>query len=338
MTKRRSKRYRKNGTSSQGTENPVLLPGLGGEPFGSVAERAPGPPSRYDMERMHRAMGKLLAEKDFEDVDEMNAYLDSCFAGRKIDDIVGEMEPDPIAEAQDLAYGAMEAETLEEAFALSSEALKLDPNCVDALMFVATAAADTVKERIEGVRVVLARAEENFGSEYMAETAGHFWGVVETRPYMRARQALIALLEDDGQLEEAIRECERSLELNPNDNQGLRDVLRGLYLRVGNLEGVRRLAEDYDDSMFAASAWSMVLERFLSGELTEAQKLVRRAHKDNPHVAGYLTGRKRLPKDSPECYSPGDANEAVCCCELIGEAWCSHPKAMKWLKSLKGLG
>jgi len=49
--------------------------------------------------------------------------------------------------------------------------------------------------------------------------AGHFWGLPETRPYMRARAALAEALQRAGRIEAAVAEMAGVLELNPNDNQ-----------------------------------------------------------------------------------------------------------------------
>lgn len=41
------------------------------------------------------------------------------------------------------------------------------------------------------------------------ENIGHFWGMIETRPYMRARNRKITILMDLGRYTEAIKECEK---------------------------------------------------------------------------------------------------------------------------------
>ncbi len=292
---------------------------------------------RHEMERAQRAMARLMAEKDFENADEANKYLKTMFSGKKTDDIIAEVDQNPADRAQDLAYAAMDAETLDETLILCGRAVENDPGCVDALLLIAALTSDGDEERIRNIRKVVARAEDDFGQKYMDETRGHFWGYVETRPYMRVREALIHSLQSTGKIKEAIAECEESLALNPRDNQGIRDILRGLYFEVEDLEGVRRLHKEFPGSMLATANWGHVLERFLSGNFEEAEKALRHAHKSNKHVLAFLTGRKRLPEGLPGHYSPGDSDEAVCCCDLIGEAWRSHSKAMKWLKGVKGL-
>lgn len=308
-----------------------LLPGLGGDPWGA----APVPGTRMDMERMSRAITKLMSEQEFESDEEADAFMASLMGPGRLDDILAQFESDPAEEAQDLAFQAQQVETDEEALALCEQALKLDPGCIDALLIKATLEAPSDRVHASLLRVIIRDAEARFGEAFMRENRGHFWGFVETRPYMRARECLVAVLTVLGEVEAAIAECEAMLDLNPGDNQGIRDRLRGLYLQADNTEGVRRLAKEYPDSMLAVPQWAKVLERWISGDLKTAAKTARTAHKQNRHFVPFILGKKRIPDSSPGYYAPGDVTEAIHCVEMLGHAWLEHPEAMVWLDGLK---
>ena len=79
-----------------------------------------------------------------------------------------------------------------------------------------------------------------------AEDAGDFWLIFETRPYMRARAALAAVLWRLGRHEEAVEHQRELMRLNPRDNQGLRYRQADWLLEL----------ESYDelDQLFAANA------------------------------------------------------------------------------------
>lgn len=70
----------------------------------------------------------------------------------------------------------------------------------------------------------------------------------------------------------------------------------------------------------------------LQGNQSAAKKTLAAARKINPHVAPLLTGRKRLPKNLPGYYSPGEPSEAYMCYDSIGAAWKKHRTAVAWLK------
>jgi len=333
VAKKKSNKKKQGKRTQPPKSQPNLLPGLGGGPWSPKQAEPPKPVGRMEMERLNRAMSKLLAEKDFADADEANAFLAS-FTGRPIDEILAEIETDPEEEAQELAFQAMDSDSLTEQRSLCRKALELDPHCIDALLIKASLNTRSIKDYTARLHKIVRDAEQRFGAEYIEENPGHFWGMTETRPYMRARQALVMALGKCSQLSEAIAECEGMLELNPNDNQGIRDSLRSYYLQTDNLEGVRRLNKEYSEDILATYTWSVVLERWLSGEEKQAEKTARAGHKRNPHVAAYLTGEQKLPKRLPEYYSPGDANEAIACAESLGNAWRVHPEAVAWLKGL----
>lgn len=68
------------------------------------------------------------------------------------------------------------------------------------------------------------------------EHAGHFWGIHETRPYMRARYALLKALlkiKTHAAVKAAHENAMEMLRLCRSDNMGIRDLVPALYLRLG---------------------------------------------------------------------------------------------------------
>ena len=68
------------------------------------------------------------------------------------------------------------------------------------------------------------------------EHAGHFWGILETRDYMRARYGVIEALmkvKTFEAIEAALEMCMENHRLCRGDNQGIRDITPHLMLRVG---------------------------------------------------------------------------------------------------------
>jgi len=247
------------------------------------------------------------------------------------------VDEDSAFQAQQLFYDAMEAESDERELELITKALELDPTNVDALRMVLLNSELKIEEEIEALRMIVALGEKNLGKKTFKEYAGEFWGFIETRPYMRAREQLAEALHWAGRLEEAVAEWEAMLELNPNDNQGVRFSLLACYLTLGRLDGARRLFEKYpnDVEFNTVFAWGKVLERFLAGDLAEAQKSLAAARKQNPHTQAYVKGERKLPQNMPDSYTPGSKEEAVCFADLLQEAWRKHAHALKWLGEQK---
>ncbi len=216
-------------------------------------------------------------------------------------------------------------------------AVRLDPACLDARMLLATIAGGPRDELIEEFQQILVTGETDLGKRFFQENSGDFWLLIETRPYMRARARLAELLQDAGRIDEAISHFEAMLQLNPNDNQGVRYTLMCCYLQAGKLEASRKLFSRYDEET-ALWLWSRVLERYLATELPEAIGLLARARRENRYFEEFLTKRRALPKDPPPYYSPGSISEAVVCIVTIGKAWTQYPEVLMWLNKHLGAG
>src|SRR5699024_4510382 len=101
--------------------------------------------------------------------------------------------------------------------------------------------------------------EADLGPSFFKENKGYFWGLIETRPYMRAKATYAALLDKMGFLEAAIEQYEELLELNPNDNQGIRDLLLPLYIESESFDEALKLLNAYKDDVSATLMFSRAL-------------------------------------------------------------------------------
>lgn len=277
-----------------------------------------------------RDIHRVMQGREFETMEEANAFL-GTLTGSGLEALGKVVAPSPQEEAQELAYRAMEATNRKRALALTQQALAKDPDCVDALVTVAAASARTPDDLVAGLEKAVQAGERSLGAQYFEENKGDFWGLLETRPYMRARQQLADVLLGEGRVPEAIGHFEALLALNPNDNQGVRDTLLGCYLASDSLAGARRLLHEYGEDASAVFAWGRTLLLFLSGDLKGAERALEDARQQNGFVELYLTGQKIVPRDMPDSYTLGSNEEALICLEATAAAWAAHPKALIWL-------
>jgi tetratricopeptide (TPR) repeat protein len=290
--------------------------------------------ARLTAERAMSDVHRLLEEREFTSEDEINEFLRRLTGPGLEQALAGREEKDPKKKAQNLAYDAMEAETTKKALQLARQALELDPDCVDARLVAAELTCRSEKEYLAQVQAAVEAGERTLGAEFFRENKGHFWGILETRPYMRARHQFAQLLAASGRLADAAAHFEALLELNPNDNQGVRDELLCLYLLGRELEAGERLLSRYREEGSAVFLWGRVLHAFLSGREKTAQLELKQARKGNRYVEDFLTGEKPLPRQLPEMYGFGDESEAVYCAFLQMPAWLVHPEAIAWLQSM----
>ncbi len=234
-------------------------------------------------------------------------------------------------QAQDLMYEAFEAQGARPV-ALAREALAISPDCTDAYLLLAEETASSLEEARELLEQGVAAGERALGPEPFEEDVGHFWGLIETRPYMRARAALAETLWAFGRRDEAVEHQRELLRLNPNDNQGVRYRQAEYLLALLRYEELDELFAAYEDDGAAAFAYTKALAAFRrQGDSSESRGLLAEARELNPHVPAYLSGRKRLPARLPDYVGFGDASEAVDYAVGAKRQWEDVPGALAWL-------
>ena len=97
---------------------------------------------------------------------------------------------DALHRAQELIYDAWETRTARQRIQLAKRALRISDLCADAHSLLAEDAAKTLVERREHYERALAAGEKALGPQTFKDSVGHFWSILDTRPYMRARAAL----------------------------------------------------------------------------------------------------------------------------------------------------
>jgi len=242
--------------------------------------------------------------------------------------------PTPRQQAQELAWQAMDSDK-DEAAKLCHKALAIYPDCVDAIHLLADIESEWQRDFVVGVRKAIAAGRRDLGEKFFEENKGHFWGIIETRPFMRAMGSLAEeLAGNEYRLDEAIAIHEEMLRLNPHDNQGMRYGLLGCYLAKKQYGQAEKLFNLYPDEYSAFFLWGKVLLLFATEGEMKALSALRHARKENPHVEQYFSPRKQRPSVRLEYYSPGNKNEAIVCAQALHSAWKAHSDARKWLVSV----
>lgn len=236
-------------------------------------------------------------------------------------------------EAQQAVYSAWESGDPARRIALAKRALEISPDCADAYVLLAEHTGDLGEAtRLNGLGVEVGM--NALGPKAFEDDVGHFWGLLETRPYMRARLALAQCLWQAGDRDEAIGHYRDMLRLNPGDNQGIRYILASCLLDAGRDDEVVGLIEPYPDDASAAWAWSRALLAFRKHGNGEAAKAaLAEAKTTNPHVPAYLSGKKKMPKRLPDVIGFGDESEAISYVGDYGSAWKNTPESIAWAAS-----
>jgi len=239
---------------------------------------------------------------------------------------------DALFKAQDLIYDSWEAETKAERIKLAHQAIALSEDCADAYALLAREAAKNIVEERKYYEQAVAAGIRAIGEDGFKEYAGHFWGFLETRPYMRARAGLAECLWDMGERAESTEHLQDMLKLNPGDNQGLRYRLTFQLIAQDDLAGADALLSLYEDKGFAHWEFNKALLEFKrNGSGKIANKALASAHENNGFVVGYLNGQRTVPKKQPPGYSIGSKEEAILYAQDNLENWKTAKGALQWI-------
>lgn len=276
---------------------------------------------------------RLLSQQDFSSAEDVNRFMQNLMAsggGR-----VPESTPrSALEQAQDIMYQAWDSSNRTQRLKLARKALEISPDCADAYVLLAQENTKTPAEARAFYEQGVAAGERALQDEF-EELRGHFWGFLETRPYMRARLGLAQCLWALGELEAAADHMGAMLELNPNDNQGVRYLYITLLLELEDVQRLEKLLKQYLDDWSAYWKYGVALHEFRKkGRGKKADKLLADAIAYNPHVPPFLLGKKKLPKQTADYYSPGDQNEAVDYVLDGIRPWTKTEGALTWLREM----
>ncbi len=280
---------------------------------------------RRVMEKSTWIMHKLMDNEKFQTVEEANGFIRNIYDSNRIDSYV----PDnPEDRAQMIAYDAC-LKTGNARKEMALKALEVSENCADAYVILAELEKNP-QTRIELYRKASVVARKTLGEEIFTESRGNFWMIIETRPYMRAQQGLAFSLWDSGNIDEAKGIYEDILDLNPDDNQGVRYSLLLIYMMEGDTVKAEKLLETYDED---GADWdynrSLLMFR-KSGVTMESRTALRKAFASNIYVPAMLIGAIDLPGRS-NYITPGQPDEAGSYVRSCGPLWLDNDEALKWM-------
>lgn len=266
-------------------------------------------------------------------VKELMNYIEEYGMGGENDEFLVLNGPGSAQEkAQLLLSKAMESTSSKRRIQLAETALEIYPDSSDAYLVLAEESENEHEAR-GFLKAGIAAGQRELGELFFAENKGHFWGLHETRPYIRICKSYAESCWFGGNAEEAAQTLEHILELNPDDNTGARYLLAAVYLYSNQLNEAERVIKKFgkDDAAAAFAYDRIVLEYKKNGITSQLKMLYRVARNVNKHVPDYLLGVKRLPHNLPDFVGMGDSNEAIEYVIMHSRLWASVPDLLKWM-------
>ncbi len=240
-----------------------------------------------ESEKLLKAMHKFLDEngaKDMpmEDVNELLKNFTEDYSGNLSEKITEKTAKT----ADDYLELAEEATTKAKAEKYIKKALELEPDNIDAI----SASLDLIEhDSAWGYYQKLSEAVKN-GTKIMEKkgfmdegSIGEFWGIVETRPYMRLLSKYADFMVEVGMPTLAAREYEEMIRLSEDDNIGARYSLMHVYAFLEQEEPALELHKKYDGYEETQMLLPLSILYFKKGDFDRAEDYLKRlctANKD----------------------------------------------------------
>ncbi len=234
----------------------------------------------------------------------------------------------------DLAY---EAEDVKTARKYAQKALSIDPYCTDAEILLIKLMNHTMEDERKRYEKLIEKTEAHLREEgYFEDDMGSFYGISETRPYMRLLREYLDLLICLGKYAEAIEQARKMLRLNVDDNLGVRYDLMALYAMLEDVDQAEKLYQAYPEDN-VNTLLPLVLLYYKVDDYTKARRYLKVIDKKNPDLRKFLL--EEITEDyieenyTPDGYRPYTIGEVLDFIERAQYLVVASAGAMLWMES-----
>ena len=261
--------------------------------------------------KMNNMIKEFLENTDAKNEEELNKALGKFFEQYNNGEI--DYENTPLDEAYELLEEAENAKTIKDAKRLAKKAFETSNACFDAKLFLADIEDNSIKSRKilnEGLEFEKKRLEQE--DYFDKENIGHFYGIFETRPYIRGLYTKARNLSNEGKYKKAIEVCKEILRLNENDNTGARYLLMALYAVIEDEKAMLDLYKKYNEEINLEMLFPLFVLYYKKEDDGNAKKYLDMINKNNKHFIKFFKETIKLEEDSmPGYYSRGNASEVL---------------------------
>jgi tetratricopeptide (TPR) repeat protein len=195
---------------------------------------------------------------------------------------LNDKNPDP----WDYLQKAENAKTKKDALKYAKKALEIDPDFIDAEALINELSCKNIedlKKRYEQLLTKEKKHLEDSGITFR-ENMGDFWGLVETRPYMRIKNNYMHLLLKMGKYRKAIEECREMLELCESDNLGVRYCLIALYAFLEDEDNAVKIYVKFERENSAFMLLALSALYYKVDDYPKAEEYLEKLEKINPET------------------------------------------------------
>ncbi len=179
---------------------------------------------------------------------------------------------------------------------------------------------------------------ELFPSEFTPGEDTFPWTITNNRPFLNFLFDYAVYIKNKQGVNKTIPYLEQIIELNPNDNQGIRGILATAYLTTNQPSKVLQLSEKFSDDILPELAMGKILALYKLDRKDEAKEFFEENSEFLEHLRSELLADTHQPP--PDSDSPfggvlvGGPEEAWLFWESQHAAWDGTKGVLDWLKNI----
>ena len=275
--------------------------------------------------KLNNMLEEFFKNNNTKNIDEANEKLQEFLKMYNNGEI--EYTNTPLDDAYEILDKAQNAKSKKEALNLTKKAYEKSSDCFDAILFQCDLEENETK-RMKLLDDGLEFEKNRLTKEkyFDKENIGRFYGIFETRPYIRGLSYKAEYLLDDGKIRQAEKQCKEILRLNENDNLGVRYLLLAIYAVLEEESEILKLYKKYPEENLETLIPLFAIYYKLGND-KKAKEYLDRIDKCNSNFIKLFKGAlKESTKVGPGYYSRGDSSEIFMYLERYSYLLITMPK------------
>ena len=280
--------------------------------------------------KFNNMLQEFLKNNNVKNIDEANEKLQEFIEMYNNGEI--EYKNTPLDDAYEILEEAQNARNKKEAIKLAKKAYEKSPECFDAILFQCDLEENGIKKmKLLGDGLETEKNRLTKEKYFDQKNIGHFYGIFETRPYIRGLVVKAEYLLEEGKLRQAESICREVLRLNENDNMGARYLLMAIFATLEEENDMLKLYKKYPEETLEM-LFPLFALYYKIGNDKKAKEYLNRVNKCNSNFVKLFNGSiRKNDKVIPGYYSRGDSSEIFMYLDRYGYLLITMPRLHEYV-------
>ncbi len=280
--------------------------------------------------KFNNMLQEFLKNNNIKNIDKANEKLQEFIEMYNNGEI--EYKNTPLDDAYEILEEAQNARNKKEAIKLAKKAYEKSPECFDAILFQCDLEENGIKKmKLLGDGLETEKNRLTKEKYFDKKNIGHFYGIFETRPYIRGLVVKAEYLLEEGKLRQAESICREVLRLNENDNMGARYLLMAIFATLEEENDMLKLYKKYPEETLEM-LFPLFALYYKIGNDNKAKEYLNRVNKCNSNFVKLFNGSiRKNDKVTPGYYSRGDSSEIFMYLERYGYLLITMPRLHEYV-------